>query len=465
MRIRRHPYQLWSERPGVELGYPHRMRIRRHPHQLWSERPHVDHVTHTARALPARPEPTPMRRVGLSDGTSRSLAKAPALLGLALIACCSIPLQPSSSESFSIGDSRQLRRRRSVLAVHLDALMSSEGGIMTRQCFTRHLGQLASSALAVPMIKGSCYSAKVASCMSGSWTTDDSVLFKLLCLTARSARTRESMQTPRGISISQYTVVRTRSPPLRSSDTRDHFLSDAKPPRCTPPVHPTKTQQQRTDGQVERINAILAAYLRGYVRGFKNDWAAYLALAEFAYNRHYQASIQMTPFFADLGYNPPMLPHNEIPKQPDANDVSSTFPLHMERILRDLQAKVRETAQKMNLQYDKGAVIKFVNWGHLIEDILDHRLDKDGLDEYKCKWVGAIDDIAWEPVTNLKSVPRLIKQYLRRLNLLNPRGSKRIRECEAQVSLNQIKTGEIQQPSELTLCVTLSNISPTWIQD
>ncbi|GMF20167.1 unnamed protein product [Phytophthora lilii] len=112
--------------------------------------------------------------------------------------------------------------------------------------------------------------------------------------------------------------------------------------------------QQRTDGQVEKINAILAAYIRSYVSGFKNDWAAYLALAEFAYNRHYQASIQMTPFLADLGYNPPMPLHNEIPKQPDDNDVSTTFLLHMERIPRDLQVKVRETAQKMKLQLDKG---------------------------------------------------------------------------------------------------------------
>jgi hypothetical protein len=43
--------------------------------------------------------------------------------------------------------------------------------------------------------------------------------------------------------------------------------------------------------------------------------------------------------------------------------------------------------------------------GHLIDEILDHRFTVDGLDEYKCRWVGVADDITWEPATNLQSVP------------------------------------------------------------
>ncbi|KAE8972952.1 hypothetical protein PF011_g25446 [Phytophthora fragariae] len=65
--------------------------------------------------------------------------------------------------------------------------------------------------------------------------------------------------------------------------------------------------------------------------------------------------------------------------------------------------------------------------GHLIEEILDHRFTADGLDEYKCKWVGVSDDITWEPATNLQSVPGLIKQFLRKTNGMNPRGSSRLR--------------------------------------
>ncbi|KAK1940547.1 hypothetical protein P3T76_007998 [Phytophthora citrophthora] len=43
--------------------------------------------------------------------------------------------------------------------------------------------------------------------------------------------------------------------------------------------------------------------------------------------------------------------------------------------------------------------------GHLIETILDHRINKEVRETYKCKWVGRSDDITWEPTENLLSVP------------------------------------------------------------
>ncbi|GMF52482.1 unnamed protein product [Phytophthora fragariaefolia] len=108
--------------------------------------------------------------------------------------------------------------------------------------------------------------------------------------------------------------------------------------------------QQRTDGQVERINAILATYLWSYVGGYKNSWASYLALAEFAYNWHYQDSIQMTPFFADFEYNPALPINLDVrASQTSESKPATTFLLHMEHILRELQAKITSSAEKMKL--------------------------------------------------------------------------------------------------------------------
>ncbi|POM78480.1 Retrovirus Polyprotein [Phytophthora palmivora] len=120
---------------------------------------------------------------------------------------------------------------------------------------------------------------------------------------------------------------------------------------------------QRTDGQVERVNAVLEGYLRHYVSGFQNDWDHHLALAEFAYNRQYQSTIQMSPFKADLGYNPklPADLHLSSTKTP-----ATAFILQQQTILRELQAKARLGAEKMKLLYDKGRRDQQFNIGEMV---------------------------------------------------------------------------------------------------
>ncbi|OWZ08152.1 Pol Polyprotein [Phytophthora megakarya] len=58
------------------------------------------------------------------------------------------------------------------------------------------------------------------------------------------------------------------------------------------------------DGVTERVNQTLGNYLRAFSYAESNDWDKHLSLAEFAYNARYQASIQMPPFDADIGYVP-----------------------------------------------------------------------------------------------------------------------------------------------------------------
>jgi hypothetical protein len=67
----------------------------------------------------------------------------------------------------------------------------------------------------------------------------------------------------------------------------------------------------QTDGQSERSNQILEAYLRHYVSHRQNDWAALLPLAEFAYNNGVQASTGQSPFFTCYGFHPRLTVSNE----------------------------------------------------------------------------------------------------------------------------------------------------------
>jgi hypothetical protein len=57
----------------------------------------------------------------------------------------------------------------------------------------------------------------------------------------------------------------------------------------------------QTDGQTERVNQIIKDMLRAYAIHFDKTWDKCLALAEFAYNNSYQASLKMAPFEALYG--------------------------------------------------------------------------------------------------------------------------------------------------------------------
>ena len=61
------------------------------------------------------------------------------------------------------------------------------------------------------------------------------------------------------------------------------------------PYHP------ETDGQTERMNAILEQYLRAYINYLQDDWEAWLHMAEFAANNQASETTGMSPFFATYG--------------------------------------------------------------------------------------------------------------------------------------------------------------------
>jgi len=62
----------------------------------------------------------------------------------------------------------------------------------------------------------------------------------------------------------------------------------------------------QTDGQMERVNQEIKAYLQVFVSHHQDDWADWLPLAEFAYNNRIHSATHCTPFELDSGQHPRM---------------------------------------------------------------------------------------------------------------------------------------------------------------
>src|SRR5258707_4551036 len=64
---------------------------------------------------------------------------------------------------------------------------------------------------------------------------------------------------------------------------------------------PSTSYHPQTDGQMERMNQEIEAYLQVFVNHRQDDWADWLPLAEFAYNNQVHAATCWTPCELDLG--------------------------------------------------------------------------------------------------------------------------------------------------------------------
>jgi hypothetical protein len=105
------------------------------------------------------------------------------------------------------------------------------------------------------------------------------------------------------------------------------------------------------DGQTERLNQTIEAFLRAYVNHQQNDWVELLPLAEFAYNNTIMTTHGMTPFYANYGYHP---------SSGSAPPGSNTLPVHsiayghwMKAIYEDCKKELEKTSDQMKKYADK----------------------------------------------------------------------------------------------------------------
>jgi len=72
-------------------------------------------------------------------------------------------------------------------------------------------------------------------------------------------------------------------------------------------LHAGTAYHPQSDGQTERVNQFLEAYLRNFISYHQDDWYDWLPHAEFCYNNLVNDSTQQTPFFANYAYHPTFL--------------------------------------------------------------------------------------------------------------------------------------------------------------
>ena len=78
----------------------------------------------------------------------------------------------------------------------------------------------------------------------------------------------------------------------------------------------------QTDGQTERQNSTMEAYLRAFVNWEQNDWARLLPMAEFAYNNSKNANTGHTLFELNCGYDPWMSYKEEVDPRSQSKSAS-----------------------------------------------------------------------------------------------------------------------------------------------
>src|SRR5260370_17598607 len=67
---------------------------------------------------------------------------------------------------------------------------------------------------------------------------------------------------------------------------------------------PSTSYHLQTDGQTERVNQEIEAYLRVFMSHRQDDWADWLPLAEFAYNNKVHPATHCTLFDLDTHHHP-----------------------------------------------------------------------------------------------------------------------------------------------------------------
>jgi len=98
----------------------------------------------------------------------------------------------------------------------------------------------------------------------------------------------------------------------------------------------------QTDGQMERLNQTIEAYLRAFVSKEQDDWVRLLPMAEFTYNNSLTTGNGMSSFYANYGFHPvAMNPASTEPLNP-----ASKVYAHWMNTVHDESRKGLEEAQE-----------------------------------------------------------------------------------------------------------------------
>src|SRR5260221_3942197 len=113
---------------------------------------------------------------------------------------------------------------------------------------------------------------------------------------------------------------------------------------------PSTSYHPQTDGQMERVNQEIEAYLRVFVSHQQDDWADWLPLVEFTYNNKVHAATHQTPFELDAGQHPHL---GVEPMRTLTVEAADTFARRLDRAQEEAKATLEQAAHDMKQYYDR----------------------------------------------------------------------------------------------------------------
>jgi hypothetical protein len=147
------------------------------------------------------------------------------------------------------------------------------------------------------------------------------------------------------------TIISDRGPQFRSAFWKSLMTSLGIKLNMSSAYHP------QTDGQTERVNQTLEQYLRCFVNYHQDNWTDLLPLAEFAYNNVPAAASQVSPFYANYGFN---LRSDLLANEPISNNPTALTHLDkikeanrfLETALKSAQENQKKYADKHRKQHN-----------------------------------------------------------------------------------------------------------------
>jgi DNA replicative helicase MCM subunit Mcm2 (Cdc46/Mcm family) len=100
----------------------------------------------------------------------------------------------------------------------------------------------------------------------------------------------------------------------------------------------------QTDGQTERINQMIEAYLQSFINYEMDNWVRLLPMAEFAYNNLVTQATGMSPFFATYGRH---LGCTNPSTTPMSNDIQEGYINHIVSVQGSVTRNLKTTQQRM----------------------------------------------------------------------------------------------------------------------
>ena len=109
----------------------------------------------------------------------------------------------------------------------------------------------------------------------------------------------------------------------------------------------------QTDGQTERQNSTIKAYLRAFVNFEQNDLAWLLPIVEFAYNKAKNASTGFTPFKLNCGYHP-RVSYEEDLDLPSKSRTAEELSSNLRELITVCQQNLHHAQELQKRGHDKG---------------------------------------------------------------------------------------------------------------